>query len=90
MLEEPYQVLFEDDYESGYPQLRYHRHIPCKCPCCGVWSHHVLGGNHGRSLVKCPLCDYVYDAGQYQQDAMRRLRSRLRKFRDQGSNEAIV
>ena len=90
MIEEPYQVLFEEDYEGGYPQLRYHRCIPCKCPICGVWSHHVIQRRNGRALVTCPLCDKIFDAGKYQTRAVLRSISCLRNYTHRISIGAIA
>ena len=78
MIEEPHEVLFESDYEVGYPQLRYDRCVPCKCPFCDVWSHHLVQRRNGRSLVICPLCDKTFDAGKYQKRAVRRFRNCLK------------
>ena len=90
MLEEPYQVLFEDDYASGYPQLRYNRCLPCKCPFCGVWSHQIIKDKDGKALVKCPLCDKIFSAKKYQSQshAIHRLTDCLRNYRFRTSGSA--
>ncbi len=80
VVEEPYQVLFEEDYEGGYPQWRYDRRIPCKCPFCEVLSHHVVQRRTARALVTCPLCDKIFDAKKYQSRAVRRSLICLRNY----------
>ena len=80
MLEEPYQVLWEDDYAVGYHQMRHHRCVPCKCPYCNVWSHHTIQRRNGKALVKCPLCDSVFDAKKYQSRAVWIFRRCLRNY----------
>lgn len=80
MLGESYEVLFEDDYTNGYPQLRYHKGVPSKCPSCGVWSHHTIQRKERRARAKCPLCDIVFDATQYQNRAVRRLTNCLKNY----------
>jgi len=66
MLEEPHEVLFDVDYEWGYSQFRYPRCIPCKCPSCSVWSHHVIHLKKGVAPVRCPLCGKIFDEAKYQ------------------------
>ena len=69
ILEESYEVLFEDDYITGYPQFRYPKGLPRQYPSCSVWTHHNLRTNEKEAWVNCPMFGHEHKVKKYKKEA---------------------
>ena len=56
ILEEPCEMLFEEDYITGHPQFRYPGGLPRRCPACRAWMQRILRINEkeARKLETMP------------------------------------